>query len=413
MARSHVIAEFDLVCAKENLKEIEQSLLFAGYFIAPFIFGTISDRFGRFKAFYLSSLLSAVLGTIVVFSPSFWFFAIFRFLHGCSFMVYDLAFLIGIEFVGPSRRVWAGTAISLFFPLGYIQLALLAFLIPSWRFLQLAIMCHFIFIFLFVCILPESIRWLISKKKYEAAERAILKVARINKTSHKLPRNFMDEIKTEVETEEKHQKQKQNPYIQDLFRTKRLRCNSLNLIYQWSVITLVYFGLSLSSSNLGSNDFIAFCISGAVEIPASIICLFVVDSFLGRRGSLFVFQVISGAACISTIFIPVGAWRTTAVTIGKFGVSTSYAIIYIYTSEIFPTPVRGIGIAMCGIFASALSSFSSVLLILGDIWEPMPYVIFGSASVVGAFLCLVLPETRGKPLPESLHDAEMIDMPKR
>ncbi|KAJ8029604.1 Solute carrier family 22 member 2 [Holothuria leucospilota] len=53
------------------------------------------------------------------------------------------------------------------------------------------------------------------------------------------------------------------------------------------------------------------------------------------------------------------------------------------------------------------------MLILGDVWEPMPYVIFGSASVLGAFLCFLLPETRGKPLPESLHDAEMIDMPKR
>ena len=53
--------------------------------------------------------------------------------------------------------------------------------------------------FSFDSILPESIRWLISMKKYDEAEKVILKVARINKTSHKLPQHFMNEIKREAE----------------------------------------------------------------------------------------------------------------------------------------------------------------------------------------------------------------------
>ncbi|KAJ8029621.1 Organic cation transporter protein [Holothuria leucospilota] len=411
--QSSIIMEFDLVCSKENYKEVEQAIYFGAYFIATLIFGTIADRFGRYKAFYISSTLVAFFGAVIVFAPTFWFFVTFRFLQGCSYMMYDVAFVIGMEFVGPSKRVWAGTILSLFFAVGYILLAFLAFFITSWRFLQVAITAFLCSVFLYVSILPESIRWLISKKKYEEAEKVILKAARINKTSHKLPQNFMDEIKREAEKESESQSEKQNPYIQDIFRTKRLCQNSLNLAYQWGIISLVYYGLSLSTSTLGSNDYVTFCISGAVEIPATVLCMFLIDSFLGRRGSMFIFQAISGIACICTSLIPPGVWRTAVGMIGKFGISASYTTIYVVTAEIFPTPVRGIGTAMCLTTSNIVRILSSVVLILSNYWEPMPYVIFGSASVVGAFLCLVLPETRGKPLPESMHDAEMMNNSER
>ena len=67
------------------------------------------------------------------------------------------------------------------------------------------------------------------------------------------------------------------------------------------VNVLVYYGLSLSTSDLGVNVYVAFFISGAVEVPAYITSIFAVD-YLGRRWSMFVYMVGGGIACLCTIF---------------------------------------------------------------------------------------------------------------
>lgn len=42
----------------------------------------------------------------------------------------------------------------------------------------------------------------------------------------------------------------------------------------------------------------------------------------------------------------------------------------------------------------------------GNIGRQLPLVIFGVLSVVGGFLALPLPETRNRPLPETIDDVE-------
>ena len=47
-------------------------------------------------------------------------------------------------------------------------------------------------------------------------------------------------------------------------------------------------------------------------------------------------------------------WITIALSmIGKFAISASFAIIYIFTAELYPTQVRNVGVA-CGSFAARL-----------------------------------------------------------
>ncbi len=39
-----------------------------------------------------------------------------------------------------------------------------------------------------------------------------------------------------------------------------------------------------------------------------------------------------------------------------------------------------------------------------DIWTPLPSLIFGILGTVGGLLALLLPETLGKSMPESIND---------
>ena len=60
-----------------------------------------------------------------------------------------------------------------------------------------------------------------------------------------------------------------NPGIMDLFRPKLVRLRTLNMFYQWFAVTLAYYGLSFSSTDLAGDKYSNFCASVAVEIPGT------------------------------------------------------------------------------------------------------------------------------------------------
>ena len=66
--------------------------------------------------------------------------------------------------------------------------------------------------------------------------------------------------------------------------------------------SLIYTGLSLNTSNLGANDYAAFAVAGAVEIPAYAIAMFTVEYF-GRRPSLIALVMLGGVSCLCTALV--------------------------------------------------------------------------------------------------------------
>ena len=76
-------SEFDLVCDRDWLRSIFQSLLSAAIVIAHVICGTFSDRYGRFQAQRICLLLSLFSGLFSTFATDFWTFTLMRAI--CSF----------------------------------------------------------------------------------------------------------------------------------------------------------------------------------------------------------------------------------------------------------------------------------------------------------------------------------------
>ena len=86
-------------------------------------------------------------------------------------------------------------------------------------------------------------------------------------------------------------------------------------------------------------------LSVLIEIPGYIFCLLTLNT-CGRRPILSLCQVVSGLACISCSFLynyndsTIVTIRLILSLVGKFGASAAYAIVYLYTAELFPTCVR-------------------------------------------------------------------------
>ena len=64
----------------------------------------------------------------------------------------------------------------------------------------------------------------------------------------------------------------------------------------------MYYGLSLSTSDLGIDDYLAFFISGVVEVPSIVYCMFGIEWF-GRKPNFVGLMLIGGAACLITTAI--------------------------------------------------------------------------------------------------------------
>ncbi|XP_071504207.1 organic cation transporter protein-like [Diadema antillarum] len=398
--KSSIVSEFNLVCGKEDLPDVTQSVFYGGCLAGSFIFGLLADFLRRRWTLIASLILQLAFGALTTISPSWVVYSVLRFFQGVAAIgSYIIAYVLATEFVGPLKRNIVGIAFGIPYALGYMFLALIAFLFRDWKTLQLVTSAPIALSIVAIFFIPESVRWLMSQKKYEDAEKILLKVAEVNHKS--IPRPiFSQEF---IKESEASQKERRKTGI-DIFRTPRMRIRSLNIIFNW-LNAMVYHGLSLNSSNLGVNDYIAFAISGGVEIPAYIISIFAIE-IIGRRLSLCSCLLLGGVACLCTTFKPPGAILTTVAMIGKFGISASFTILYLYTCELYPTEIRSAALGTCSMFSRVASIVAPLILTLDKFWTPLPLVVFGSVTVIAGLLSLVFPEARGKKLPETIEEGE-------
>ena len=90
---------------------------------------------------------------------------------------------------------------------------------------------------------------------------------------------------------------------------------------------------------------------------------------------------------------------------GKLSITATFGAIYIYTSELLPTSVRTAALgtsSMFGRIGAIVSPYIAALKIYG-MWIPL--VIFGANALISGLLILLLPETLGLDLPETVKDA--------
>ena len=126
--------QWDLICDKSSLTNISQSMFFIGAMLGAWIWGTVADRIGRRKVFFLSILCTVILGLGCSLSPSFYIFAIFRLLVAFSTAGVILSsFVHSVEIIGTEYRTAATMGIFVYFGLCYPLVALSAYLITNWR----------------------------------------------------------------------------------------------------------------------------------------------------------------------------------------------------------------------------------------------------------------------------------------
>ncbi|XP_045198044.2 organic cation transporter protein-like [Mercenaria mercenaria] len=404
-----LVSELNLVCDESIWQSVVKMMFFGGVLAGAFVFGMISDRIGRKKTLYISFILMFVTSVAQSWAPTLFVYILLRFLVGAAVSgVFLTAYVIGMEMVGPSMRLWTGTIIHATFSIGQVILAGVGYYIRDWRKLELVLAIPNVVYLTYYWLIPESPRWLLSKGRTEEAEDVLRSAAKVNIASVPQGR-FLDNYEVPKDTGE----------FWRLFGSRKLIIRTLVIFFNWMVVAMVYYGLSLNAANLGADVYLNFLLLSLCEFPACVLCILLFNR-IGRKKLHFLFMITGGIACIGTLFTTVFGKDLPDVTIalaliGKTGASGAFASIYVFSAELYPTTVRnaGIGASSCcaRIGAMAAPYISDLNLVVeGDMGHALPMVVFGGASIVAGILTLLLPETVNRPLPETIEDAEQFDM---
>lgn len=400
--RTSAVIDYGLVCERAWLRATVQSTYMIGMLLGSYILGDISDRVGRKPVFLSSLVVMVIVGIGQVAIPHYAALIVLRLLLGASLQgIFLVAYVMSMEMVGKRSRTVVGVVAHGFYSIGFFVTALLAWLITSWHWLQVAMTLPALLFIPYYWIIPESARWLITKRRPEEARVILEKIAKVNKK--KVCDNELEEV---LKCSGDEEKQAKGTFL-DLFRFSTLRCRTLNIFFNWMVNSGVYYGLSLNTSNLGGNPYLNFVISGAVELPGLALATILLDR-VGRRIPLSAFLGLGGLFLVATIFVPKDmAWLLITLAMsGKLCITASYAIIYTLSAEVFPTVVRNVGMGSSSMVARIGGALAPYINMLDDVWGPLPLVIFGLLAGMASLLTLLLPETRFRQLPETLEDGE-------
>ncbi|XP_067675071.1 organic cation transporter protein-like [Haliotis asinina] len=403
------VSEFNMVCEDALLTSHSQMLFMAGFLVGVFVLGAFADRYGRKLAIYVSMVINLVAGIALAFAPNFYVYVVLRFLLGASTSGYfTAAYVLGLEIVGPSKRIWAGMVIKYFFALGLLLIDGLGYVIRDWHHMELVVTCLVAVFLPYWWIIPESPRWLLTRGRIPEAEAIIRKAAEVNKVT--LPDKLCAEADETLDERAGHM----TAFLQ-LFTSSVLLFRTLIIFFNWLVTSMAYYGLSLNTQDLGSgNFFLTFFLASLMDFPGVTLCLFLLDR-VGRKVMMCGSMLIGGVACLLTIFtiLYLGEsyqWITiTLAMIGKMGTAMCFAVVYVFSSELFPTVVRNIAVGASSSWARVGGMIAPYVadagkLVGGDFGRALPLLVFGAASVVAGLLALFLPETLNRDLPETIQD---------
>ncbi|XP_050453891.1 organic cation transporter protein-like isoform X2 [Cataglyphis hispanica] len=380
-----IISQWNLVCDRTHYANIQQSILMFGVLLGNIIFGSLADRYGRKKPLMISIVLQLLSGIGCAIVPWFQVLLLMKLLSALATggtMV--TSYVICMEIVGTKWRAAITVLYQIPFSLGHMSLAGLAFWFRHWQRLQIAITLPSIILLSYWWIVPESPRWLLAMGKQREACKVLQRAANINKVENV-------DVPEIIRKHCLHQNLKKSaldykPSFLDLFRTPNMRVKSLSIFFNWIVCGMV---------------------SGAIQVPGNFVAWWAMNK-LGRRITLICSNSITGLACLLLIFVSHDmAWlRLLLACLGIVGMSVSFTTVYLFSGELFPTVVRNIGVGASSMCARVGSIVAPFVVSLDYIESWLPPIIFGVLPLIGAALCLLLPETAGCTLPETLQDGE-------
>lgn len=338
-----------------------------GFLFGALLAGWLGDRFGRKKVMLYALAFYCVMTLVAAMAPNFEFFLVARVLAGLGLgaeSVIIAPFLS--EFIPPKRRGWFIGALAGFFSFGFVAAALIGrFVVPlgddGWRWAQVITAIPIILLLWWRRSLPESPRYLLSRGRHDEAEQIVrsFETGVERATKRALPAVDSDAVEEIAE-----HGQKITPWNALKFMwSKSMRRRTAVIWLIWFVITFSYYGffswiptLLVERGFTVTRSFEYSIIIYLAQIPGYFSAAWLNDR-LDRKNTIALY--LSGSA-VSAFWLSQagdpGMILVAAATLSFF-LNGTYAGVYAYTPELFPTWMRASGVG----FSSAVGRIGSIL----------------------------------------------------
>ncbi|KAF7272809.1 hypothetical protein GWI33_014435 [Rhynchophorus ferrugineus] len=406
-----IVNEWSITCIENQwMLSLIGTCHFSGIIVGSALFGILADKYGRKLIFVFSIVLMSISGVMQIWSKNYTTFAILIFINSMGTAgVYPLAFVLGVELVGKRKREVTGIVLNYFYAVGEALVALIAWLVQDWKYLQFLVSAPAIIFLGYYWIIPESVRWLLANSRSQKARSIVLKVAKYNRVelSETLLMSF-DPKTVANKPENTTESSGILPIVKEMLHSRKLLVRFVVILFIWAVNAFVYYGLSINSTSLSGNKYVNFALVSLIEIPGYSLAWISIQT-IGRKPSLVLSLLLSGVTCTLTIFLTdvVGYWMVILLfLLGKMGITSAFGVVYVHTAEMLPTRIRSGGVGMASTSARLGALLAPFVPLLGVYMKSLPMLLFGGLGIVAGLFAFKLPETLGQKLPETVAEAE-------
>lgn len=411
------------------------ALLQVGCAVGALLINFIADTFGRKKAIMLSTFIFIIGGIMqAVSAPYLSLLIAGRFIAGVGVGANSMLVPMYIAEIAPRKlrgrlgTLWQFLIVSGIMASYWVDYACLKTIEASDKQWQLAIGLQIvpgIILFFGIIAMPESIRWLASKGRFDDARKTMAALRNLPEDDPTVEHEMAD-ITRALEIEKESGNGKWTEVFQPMnFRRLIIGC-CLQMFQQWTGSNAINYYAPNIFQSIGIEsaeiDVLATGVYGIVKVAFVFISFFMIDTKLGRRrtlmiGSLFMctaFYVLGGMTKIisdenggnitgkSTVGAP-GYIAILMVYFFAIGFEFSWGpIVWIVCSEIYPTRIRAVCLSLTTAVNWAMNATIGKVtpIMLANITYGT-YFVFGTfAIIMGLFVFFFLPETRGRSLEE-------------
>ncbi|XP_064187343.1 solute carrier family 22 member 17 [Anguilla rostrata] len=406
--RNNIVTEWDLVCGQYWLVPVEEVCFILGILTGCLVLGYTADRLGRLKTLLTSLTLSVIFGVLVCVSPSPSVFIITRFcLAAATAGVYLTLYITRLELCDPSLRLLVTMVAGLTTVAGELLLLGVALGCQSWRGLLGAGTAPLSLFLSYGApgVFPESPRWLL------LTERS----SDLHSFSERRERERDDESFTELESDPPPSSR---PHLSfpELLHSRNIWKNMCVLGFTSLIshgISHCYSSFRRDVKGTAPSFYWTYLLSVCAGGAAWLLLWATVDR-CGRRGILLLAMTMTGLASLILLGLTEylsGSAITVFSVLGLFSSQAAASLCILFTAEVIPTVIRGSGVGLV-MGLGCVGRLSSPLM---DLWNHYGYflhhVVYSSLALLAVLSILLLPESKRKPLPQTLADGEQYRRP--
>ncbi|XP_005052350.2 PREDICTED: putative solute carrier family 22 member 31, partial [Ficedula albicollis] len=417
--RANLVTQWDLVCASRWKVPLEQTTHLLGWTLGSVTAGLACDRFGRRPTFLLCLALAVPAGLGVALAINFLMVLVARLLFGAALAGAFLALYVArLELCDPPHRLGVTMVAGFFWIAGELLLPGLALLCRDWRVLQGAVTMILALLaagWWCPALLLESPRWLLATRQLERARKTLQALADDN-----CPQ---ESLLTELEALSEEPPRPRYHSVCEICGTRVIWKNGVILGFAAFIGSGIRHCFTRNLAPHLPHFFSSHLVLLGTDLPhffsshlvllgtEAAACLFVclTAERFGRRAILLLCTVLTGISSLLLLALTQYLLELIVLTLSVVGTAASHAVTMLsifFASEVLPTVVRGAGLGLvlgANFVGKAAAPITAIPNSRGFF---LHHVVFASFAILAVLSIMLLPESQGRSLPQSLQDGE-------